>query len=57
MADIKISNLPAGTVAGTSLIPIVVGGVTSQTTAQEIADLTTGSTPPALNLYLYNNFK
>ena len=39
MADIKISNLPAGTVAGTSLVPIVVGGVTSQTTAQDIANL------------------
>jgi len=46
MADevIKISELPdIGTLDGTELVPIVKDGVTSQTTTQEIADLSGGS--------------
>jgi hypothetical protein len=40
MADEKISALPsAGALAGTEPLPIVQGGVTKKTTAQDIADL------------------
>ena len=40
MADEKISALPvAGTLDGTEPVPVVKGGVTKQTTTQEIADL------------------
>lgn len=45
----KISQLAAsGTLDGTELVPVVKGGVTTQTTAQDIADLGGTSTTPNL---------
>lgn len=43
MADVKISELPSATpLAGDEAVPIVQGGITSQTTVQDIANLTAG---------------
>lgn len=43
MANVKISGLPTGAALdGTELVPVVQGGVTIQTTSQDIADLAAG---------------
>ena len=45
MADSKISNLTgAAALTGTEEVPVVQGGVTVKTTAQDIADLSSGGT-------------
>ena len=36
MADVKISALPAATPSNTSILPAVVGGITSQVTTVQI---------------------
>jgi hypothetical protein len=52
MANKKISQLTAAaTLTGTELLPIVQGGVTVQTTAQDIADLGGGGALPVVNTY------
>jgi len=48
MADLKISALTsAGALAGTEPLPIVQGGTTKKTTAQDIANLASSGIPKA----------
>lgn len=52
MAEVKISNLTAGTTLdGTELVPIVQGGTTVKMTTQDIADLS-GGAASSVNLVL-----
>ena len=44
MADKKITQLPQGTLTSATVFPVVVGGITSQITYQDIQDGFTGGT-------------
>jgi hypothetical protein len=57
MPDRRISQLPAAStpLAGTEIVPLVQGGVTSRATAQDIADLGGGGGAFATALALINN--